>query len=71
MAVSSQVVPFEYPLTYEAMEMATKSCPYDSDATSRDLGLRWRTVDDTLSDSIRWLVAMEHVTPKLAGTLSP
>lgn len=69
--VVKRVVPFEYPLTYEAMEMATKSCPYDSDATSRALGLHGRTVDDTLTDSIRWLGATEHVTPKLAGVLAP
>lgn len=69
--VVKRVAPFEYPLTYEAMEMATKSCPYDSDATSRDLGLHWRTVDETLSDSIRWLAASGHVTSKLAGALAP
>ena len=69
--VVKRVVPFDYPLTYEAMEMATKSCPYDSEATSRDLDLQWRTVDDTLSDSIRWLAAGGHVTPKVAGVLAP
>lgn len=69
--VVKRVVPFEYPLTYEAMEMATKSCPYDSDATSRELDLHWRTVDDTLSDSIRWLAASGHVKSKLAGVLAP
>ena len=69
--VVKRVVPFEYPLTYEAMEMATKSCPYDSDATSRALDLKWRTVDDTLSDSIRWLAANGHLKPELAGTLAP
>ncbi|MDQ1468056.1 MAG: hypothetical protein QOH10_2471 [Actinomycetota bacterium] len=63
------VVPFDYPLTYEAMVMATRACPYDSDATCRALGLQWRPVDDTLADSIRWLAASGHLNARLAGTL--
>ena len=47
-----RVIPFDYPLTYESMAMATQACPYDSDATCRDLDLQWRPVDDTLADSI-------------------
>ena len=30
-----RVVSFDYPLTYESMVMATRACPYDSDATCR------------------------------------
>ena len=52
-----RVVPFDYPLTYESMSMATQSCPYDSEATCSALGVQWRAVDDTLADSIRWLAA--------------
>jgi nucleoside-diphosphate-sugar epimerase len=66
-----RVVPFDYPLTYESMVMATRSCPYDSDATLRALDLQWRGVDDTLADSIRWLAANDHLRPRLAGTLAP
>ena len=66
-----RVVPFEYPLTYEAMSMATRSCPYDSEVTCRELELRWRPVDDTLADSIRWLVTAGHLNAKLAGALTP
>jgi nucleoside-diphosphate-sugar epimerase len=66
-----RVVPFDYPLTYESMSMATRACPYDSDATCRDLGLQWRPVDDTLADSIRGLAADGHLKLRLAGTLAP
>ncbi len=65
-----RVVPFDYPLTYEAMAMATQACPYDSDATCRALGVQWRAVDDTLADSIRWLAAAGHLKSNLAGTLA-
>jgi nucleoside-diphosphate-sugar epimerase len=69
--IVKRVVPFDYPLTYEAMSMATRSCPYDSDATRRGLDLHWRPVDETLADSIRWLAGAGHVKAKLAGTLAP
>jgi nucleoside-diphosphate-sugar epimerase len=65
-----RVVPFDYPLTYESMVIATRACPYDSDATCRALGLRWRPVDETLTDSIRWLAATNHLNARLAGILA-
>jgi nucleoside-diphosphate-sugar epimerase len=69
--IVKRVVPFEYPLTYEAMVMATQACPYDSDATCLELDLQWRPVDDTLADSIRWLAATGHLPSRLAGSLAP
>ena len=66
-----RVVPFDYPLTYESMAMATRACPYDSDATCRALDLHWRPVDETLADAIRSLAATDRLNPKLAGTLAP
>jgi dihydroflavonol-4-reductase len=69
--VVKRVIPFDYPLTHEAMCMATMSCPYDSDPTRRKLELEWRPVDDTLTDSVRWLAEAGHVKAKLAGTLAP
>jgi dihydroflavonol-4-reductase len=66
-----RVVPFDYPLTYEAMTMATRACPYDSTATCRDLDLHWRPVEETLADSIRWLAGHGDLKASLAGTLAP
>jgi len=65
-----RVVPFDYPLTYEAMTMATRASPCDSDETCDRLGVRWRPVADTLGDSIRWLSAIGKLSPKLAGRLA-
>lgn len=67
--VVKRVVPFEYPLTHEAMTMATRSCPYDSAPTCETFDLQWRTVDSTLTDSIRWLAANQHITAERAGAL--
>jgi nucleoside-diphosphate-sugar epimerase len=66
-----RVIPFDYPLTYESMSIATRSCPYDSDATCRALGVTWRPVDETLADSIRSLAASGQLKPALAGRLAP
>jgi nucleoside-diphosphate-sugar epimerase len=65
-----RVVPFDYPLTYESMTLATRACPYDSDATCRALDLQWRPVDETLTDTIRWLAAADHLNARLAGILA-
>jgi len=68
--LAKRVVPFDYPLTYEAMVMATLATPYDSEATCRALDLEWRPVDDTLADSIRWLAETGHLNARAAGTLA-
>jgi hypothetical protein len=65
-----RVVPFDYPLTYEAMTMATRASPCDSDATCAHLGIGWRPVEDTFRDSIRWLTSTGYLAPKLAGQLA-
>jgi len=52
------------------MVMATRACPYDSDATCGALDLQWRPVDETLTDSIRWLAATGDLNDRLAGTLA-
>ncbi len=69
--VVKRVIPFDYPLTLEAMSMATLSCPYDSRATCAALDLHWRSVDDTLAASVRWLAAEGHVPAAIAGVLAP
>jgi dihydroflavonol-4-reductase len=68
--IVKHVVPFDYPLTYEAMTIATRGSPCDSDATCDRLGVRFRPVDDTLGDSIRWLAGIGKLSPKLAGRLA-
>ena len=68
--VVKRLVPFEYPLTFEAMSIATRSCPYDSEAARVELDLQPRPVDVTLADSIRWLAATGHISAKLAGALA-
>jgi dihydroflavonol-4-reductase len=68
--VVKRVVPFDFPLTYEAMAMATRASPCDSDATHERLGIGWRPVGTTFRDSIGWLADHGHLAPKLAGRLA-
>ncbi len=68
--VVKRVIPFEYPLSYEAMVMVTRAGPYEDEATRTALDLHWRPVEATLADSIRWLAATGHVDARLAGTLA-
>jgi nucleoside-diphosphate-sugar epimerase len=69
--IVTRVMPFDYPLTHEAMVMATRAVPYDDDATRAALDIGWRPVETTLADSIRWLAANGHINARLAGTLAP
>lgn len=68
--VIERVIPFDYPLTYEAMVMATSGAPYEDDATRAALDVDWRTAERTLTDSIRWLAASGHIDGRLAGELA-
>lgn len=65
-----RVVDFDYPLTHEAMTMATSMVPCDSRVTEAELGITWRPVAETLVDSIRWLAAGGHVPSAIAGRLA-
>jgi nucleoside-diphosphate-sugar epimerase len=68
--IVKRVIPFDYPLTYEAMVMATKAEPYDDDSTRAALDVDWRPIEVTIADSIRWLASSGHIDARLAGTLA-
>jgi dihydroflavonol-4-reductase len=58
------------PISRESMEFATGWPTADGAAACRDLGLRYRSLDETLSDTYRWLLAAGHVTPAEVGRLA-
>ena len=49
------VIPFSFPLSFEAMDTATRMVPMDDRATVEELGLVFRDPAETLRDSYRWL----------------
>ncbi len=70
-ALQRLVPSFDYPLTHEAAVLLTEAVPCDSDATVRELGLGFRPVEETLRDSIAWLVRAGHLEARWAPKLAP
>ena len=64
--------PFEtpIPITREAMEFATCWPTADGEPAQRDLGLRYRDLEDTLADTYRWMLAAGHVRARDVGDLA-
>jgi nucleoside-diphosphate-sugar epimerase len=65
-----RLIDFQFPLTFDAMEFATRWPGVDASRTTRELGLRFRPVDETYADTIRWLHRAGHLPAKLVGTLA-
>lgn len=68
--VVKRVVPFALPLTRETMEFATRWQPADASPTESELGIRFRDLDETLVDTLRWLVRAGHLRPEQIGLLA-
>ncbi len=61
---------FDYPLTREAVEFVTKMVPCDSSATLDELGVGFRSPEETLRDSILWLYEAGELEAKHVGKLA-
>jgi nucleoside-diphosphate-sugar epimerase len=65
-----RVYPFDFPLTREAMEMATR-WPGSEESTAVDaLGIRFRDASETLADTLRWLWRADHLERRHVGRLA-
>ncbi|MEV5709010.1 nitroreductase family deazaflavin-dependent oxidoreductase [Actinoallomurus sp. NPDC052274] len=62
---------FDYPLTRDAARIMVTLVPSDDAATIDALGLTLRPVEESLTDSLRWLAAAGHLAPARAGRLAP
>jgi len=65
------VVPFEFPLTREAMTTATRWPGVDSTRTVAELGVAFRNPSETLADTTTWMHEAGHLPAWLAGRLAP
>ncbi len=61
------ILPDDIPLTREGLTYATRWVTMDSSRIERELDFEFRPVDETLTDSIRWLCQEGHLTAKQAG----
>jgi dihydroflavonol-4-reductase len=57
------------PADAEAAELAVRDTRFDTTATTRDLGVAARPFEETLRDTILWLVDFGVLKPKYAGRL--
>jgi dihydroflavonol-4-reductase len=65
--VVQRVLPFRLPFHFGGVWVATHGGPIDASATERDLGVRFRPVDDSIADMLRWLHRAGHLTDRQAG----
>jgi dihydroflavonol-4-reductase len=68
--VVKRVFPFSLPITRESMEFATRWQTADAAATEVDLGINFRGLDETLTDTLRWMVRAGHLRRDQIGKLS-
>ncbi|MFD1536812.1 NAD-dependent epimerase/dehydratase family protein [Nonomuraea guangzhouensis] len=66
-----RLVPIDYPLTRDAADFMLTLVPTDDGPTLKDLELTLRPVEDTVSDTLRWLAAEGHLNPRRVGRLAP
>ncbi len=68
--VVKHVLPFELPLTLEGMLFATRWPTADGTPAERDLGIRFRSIEETLADTYRWMCAAGHLRSEQIGDLA-
>jgi dihydroflavonol-4-reductase len=67
---AKHVVDFAFPLTSDAMQYATRWPGVDASRTTRELGLRFRPVEETYADAIRWMHRSGLLSARLVGKLA-
>ena len=65
-----RVVPVRIPVSYEMVTSLTADPRCDDDVTRKELGIEYRSLDETVADAIRWMVEAGLVTPAQAGRLA-
>jgi nucleoside-diphosphate-sugar epimerase len=65
-----RVRPFDFPLTREGMQFATRWPGIQASPTLGSLGVRFREARETYTDTIRWLYRAGHLTRRQAGRLA-
>ena len=68
--VVQRVLPFRLPFNFGGVWVATNGGPIDASATERDLGVRFRSPEDSIADTLRWLHAAGHLTDRQARLIA-
>ena len=64
-----RVLPLRLPVNFQAVYVAGLDHRLDSSLTQKQLGIKPRDLDQTLIDTIRWMVEKGCLSRKLAGSL--
>lgn len=67
--VAKRVIDFDLPLTLEGMLFATCWPTADGSRAERELGVRFRSIEETLSDTYRWMHREGHLSREQIGDL--
>jgi dihydroflavonol-4-reductase len=65
-----RVVDFNFPLTRDSMEFATRWTGADASRTTRELGLAFRDPEESYRDTLRWMHRSGHLTARHVGRLA-
>jgi dihydroflavonol-4-reductase len=65
--VVQRVLPFRLPFNFGGVWVATHGGPINASATERELGVRFRPMEDSIADMLRWLHQAGHLTDRQAG----
>ena len=68
--VVKRVYDFNFPLTRDSMEFATRWPGADATRTTRELGLVFRPIEETYRDTLRWMHRAGHLTAAQVGKLA-
>jgi nucleoside-diphosphate-sugar epimerase len=68
---AKKVHPFHYPLTRDAAEVMVTLVPSDDTVALDALDLTLRSLEESVTDTLRWLAAARHLRPARAGRLAP
>jgi hypothetical protein len=61
---------FNFPLTRDGMEFATRWPGADASRTTRELGLVFRPPEESYRDTVRWMFRAGHLTARHVGRLA-
>jgi nucleoside-diphosphate-sugar epimerase len=68
--VIKRVWDFNFPLTRDSMEFATQWPGADGSATTKELGVEFRSAEETYRDTLRWMYQAGHLAEKHVGRLA-
>ena len=68
---AQRILPGKAPLAFEGIYIAAQDPKTDDSRTAAELGARPPTLEETLTDMIRWMVGAGRIPAKAAGRLRP